>query len=187
MIFNKQDPQPRTTVSRQKFSQSLCWFKCLFGVWSNHKRKQRAWSSIRNSDGSRSHHSTTPFPPLFARRLRACAIERYDISSHSKCLQHVHSPTVQDARISAWNWHCCQMPPQSRKCHLHCVFHQKGYLRDKLLSELLSHHPSTKLVATVTVSSSWRRLRDMAGALDSGPKENCCMQFFFQRTELPMH
>ena len=57
---------------------------------------------------------------------------------------------------------------------------------DKLLSESLSYHPSTKLVATVAMSSSsWRWLWDMA--LDKGPKGTHSMQFLFKKTEPPMH
>ena len=59
-------------------------------------------------------------------------LQNFHISSHWNCLQHVHSPDVQDARISAWNWHFCQMPPQSTKIHLHCAILQKGYLKERL-------------------------------------------------------
>ena len=59
-------------------------------------------------------------------------LQCFHISSHWKYLQHIHSAAVQDARILAWNWHCCQMPPRSRKCHLHCAILQKGYLMERL-------------------------------------------------------
>ena len=54
---------------------------------------------------------------------------------------------------------------------------------DKLLSESLSHHPSTKLVATVAVSSSWRWLSNMA--LDRGVKGAHSTQFFFKKLSRP--
>ena len=54
---------------------------------------------------------------------------------------------------------------------------------DKLLPESLSHHHSMKLVATVAVSSSWRRLWDMA--LDRGPKWTHSMQFLFKELSCP--
>ena len=47
---------------------------------------------------------------------------------------------------------------------------------DELLSESLLHHPSTKLVASVAVSSSWRQLWDMA--FDRGTKGTWSMQFY---------
>ena len=47
-----------------------------------------------------------------------------------------------------------------------------------LLSTSLSNHPSTKLVASVDESSSWRRLWDLA--LDKGGKGTRSMQFLFK-------
>ena len=55
---------------------------------------------------------------------------------------------------------------------------------DELLSESLSHHPLTKLVATVAVSSSWRWLWDMALPR---AKRNSLYAIFIQRTEPPVH
>ena len=50
-------------------------------------------------------------------------------------------------------------------------------------SESLSYHPSTKLVTTVAMSSSWRRLWDIA--LDRGPKGTHSMQSLFKEQSRP--
>ena len=52
-----------------------------------------------------------------------------------------------------------------------------------LLSTSLSNHPSTKLVASVAESSSWRWLWDLA--LDKGGKGTQSMQFLFEELSLP--
>jgi len=53
----------------------------------------------------------------------------------------------------------------------------------KLLSESLSHRPSTKLVSTVAMSSSWRQLWDMA--LNRGTKGTRSMGFLFKELSRP--
>ena len=52
-----------------------------------------------------------------------------------------------------------------------------------LLSTSLSNHPSTKLVASVAESSSWRRLWDLS--LDKGGKRTRSMQFLFKALSRP--
>ena len=52
-----------------------------------------------------------------------------------------------------------------------------------LLSTSLSNHPSTKLVASVAESSSWRRLWDLS--LDNGGKGTRSMQFLFKELSRP--
>ena len=52
-----------------------------------------------------------------------------------------------------------------------------------LLSTSLSNHLSTKLVASVAESSSWRRLWDLA--LDKGGKGTQSMQFLFKGLSRP--